>query len=106
MRKQGAERVKFTTIQSTPAGVGGRTAPDLMDRMQARLPDGSWIEGVEVFRVLYQILDMGWWVPLSRVPGISYALDWAYLLFAKHRVRIWGQRTSGACKIRAQEGMK
>ena len=71
----------------------------LMDRIHGRLPDGSWVEGVEVFRRLYAAVGLGWLVAPTRLPGISHALDWAYRTFAKHRLRLTGRCQDSACAI-------
>lgn len=71
----------------------------LMDRIHGRLPDGSWVEGVEVFRRLYAAVGLSWLVAPTRLPGIAQALAWAYRTFAKHRLRLTGRCQDSACAI-------
>jgi len=71
----------------------------LMDRIHGKLPDGTMIEGVEVFRRLYTAVGFGWIVAVTRWPGISHLLDWGYKVFAKNRLKWTGRCEDGSCKI-------
>ncbi|MGE0711062.1 MAG: thiol-disulfide oxidoreductase DCC family protein [Planctomycetota bacterium] len=73
------------------AAAHGKTQEELMGRMHARLPDGAWVEGVEVFRRLYAAVGFAPLVALSRLPGVSAALDTGYALFARNRLRWTGR---------------
>lgn len=73
----------------------------LMERIHGRLPDGTIIEGVEVFRRLYTAIGFGRLVALTRLPGISQILDVAYRKFAKNRLRLTGRCMDDACEVRA-----
>jgi predicted DCC family thiol-disulfide oxidoreductase YuxK len=77
----------------------GVTWDALMDRIHGRLPDGTIIEGVEVFRRLYTAVGFGWLVALTRIPGISHLLDLAYRVFAKNRLRLTGRCEAEACAV-------
>ncbi len=77
----------------------GKTMQDFMDEIQGRLPDGSWIIGVEVFRRLYAAVGLGPLVALSRLPGVSHGLNLGYRAFAKNRLRLTGRCNSGACEV-------
>lgn len=93
-------RIRFTDIAASgfdPHALG-KTMGDLMDRIQGRLADGRWIEGVEVFRRLYSAVGLGPLVGLSRLPGISHALDWGYRTFAKNRLK-WTGRCDDHCAL-------
>lgn len=70
-----------------------------MARIHGRLPNGEWIEGVEVFRRLYAAVGFGPLVALSRVFGIRQLLDLAYDVFAKNRLRITGRCDAGTCAV-------
>ena len=88
-----AKRIVFTDIASPtfdPASVG-LDHDALMKRIHARLPGGELIEGVEVFRRLYAAVGFGPLVAVTRVPGVSHALDLAYTWFAKNRLRLTGR---------------
>jgi predicted DCC family thiol-disulfide oxidoreductase YuxK len=81
-------------FQAEPGGPGLET---LMARIHGRLPDGTWIEGVEVFRRLYAAVGFGPVVALTRIPGVSHLLDWAYGVFARYRRRVFGRCTAETC---------
>ncbi len=69
-RRDRRRRIGFVDIAAEgfePAAAGvPREA--LMERIHARLPDGTLVEGVEVFRRLYTILGHGWLVACDPPP--------------------------------------
>jgi predicted DCC family thiol-disulfide oxidoreductase YuxK len=69
----------------------------LMDCIQARLASGEVLEGMEVFRHLYEIVGFPRLVRLTRLPVITPLLDGAYRLFAKHRLRLAGRSLRRTC---------
>lgn len=71
----------------------------LMERIHGRLPDGTLIEGVEVFRRLYSAVGFRRTVRATRLPGISHGLDAAYQVFAKRRLQLTGRCVDGACAV-------
>jgi predicted DCC family thiol-disulfide oxidoreductase YuxK len=77
----------------------GVSWPALMERIHARLPDGTLIEGVEVFRRLYAAVGFRRLAALSRLPVAAQLLDVAYHLFAKNRLRLTGRCEDGACPV-------
>ena len=94
------QKIQFTNIvapEFDPARVG-TTYEDLMEKIQGRLPDGTWVEGVEVFRRLYGAVGFGSVVAVSRLPGVRSALDWGYTKFAANRLK-WTGRCTDACPI-------
>lgn len=95
------ERIEFVDIAAPgfdPVPLG-RTREELMASIHGRLPDGTWIEGVEVFRRLYAAVGLGPLVALTRLPGVSHGLDAAYRLFARNRLRLTGRRCDEACAL-------
>lgn len=76
----------------------GRSWQELMEEIHGRLPDGSWIKGVEVFRRLYSAVGFRPLIWITRWPLISQGLDLAYRLFAKNRLRMTG-RCDQNCSI-------
>ena len=86
-------RILFTDIAATsfrPDGIGVDWE-SLMGRIHGRLPEGTMLEGVDVFRHLYTVLGFRKLVRLSRMPGISHLIEVAYHLFAAHRMRFTGR---------------
>lgn len=92
-------RVRFVDIAAPEfdAATVGASHDALMARIHGRLPDGTLIDGVEVFRRLYGAVGLGPVVALTRLPGISQALDVAYDWFARRRLRIGGRCEQGTC---------
>lgn len=95
------QRIRFTNIAVVEFEPGdyGFTQDELMAEIHARLPDGSWIRGVEVFRRIYSSLGWGRIVSLTRLPVVRNLLEGAYRLFARNRLRITGRCAddSAAC---------
>ena len=103
-RRDVGGRIRFTDIAAVDFSpeAYGRSQQDFMDRIQGRLPNGAWIEGVEVFRRLYELVGFKRLVWVSRLPVISQLLGVAYDLFAKNRLRLTGRcapNASGACEV-------
>ena len=95
------QRIRFTDIADPafhPAD-HGKSMQDFMDEIQGRLPDGTWIVGVEVFRRLYGSVGFGPVVWLSRLPIISHLLELGYRVFAKNRLRLTGRCNAETCDI-------
>ena len=94
-------RIRFTDIAEPgfDAGRYGLTHDDLMAKIHARLPDGRLVEGVEVFRRLYDAVGFGAVVKLTRLPGVAPLLDAGYRLFAANRLRLTGRCDDGACRV-------
>lgn len=85
------------------AGAYGLQYERLMARIHATLPDGRVIDGIEVFRRLYQAVGLGWLVALTRLPGIASVLSWAYDRFAERRLALTGRCDQG-CAVPARTG--
>lgn len=97
-------KVLFTDISSPgfQAAAVGMTDGVLMSQLHGRLPDGTWLQGVEVFRRLYAAVGFGPLVVLSRLPLISQLLDWAYAVFARHRLRLTGRCSAQGCSAKPE----
>jgi predicted DCC family thiol-disulfide oxidoreductase YuxK len=89
------KRVQFTDIAapSFDASKLGFAHETLMAKIHGRMQDGTFIEGVEVFRQLYQAVGLGPLVALTRLPGIRGLLDVGYTWFAKNRLRLTGRNS-------------
>lgn len=95
-------KIRFTDIDAAefrPEELG-KTMAELMAEIQGRLPDGTWISGVEVFRRLYTAVGFGPLVFLTRLPIISQTMDLGYRWFAKNRLRLTGRCTAESCKVK------
>ncbi len=100
------QRIRFVDISadSFDAASVGLSWKALMDRIHGRLPDGTLVEGVEVFRRLYAAVGFGPLVALTRLPGVTQLLDLAYHAFAKNRLRLTGRCVDGACEPHTKPG--
>lgn len=98
-RRDRQRRIRFTDINAEEfsAGSVGRTHEQLMSAIHAREPDGSWIEGIEVFRRLYAAAGFTRFVRFSRWPVIAAMLACAYRVFARNRLRLTGRCANGYC---------
>jgi predicted DCC family thiol-disulfide oxidoreductase YuxK len=99
-RLDGQGRIRFTDIAAPTfrAESVGKDMDALMGRIHGRLSDGTWIEGVEVFRRLYAAVGFGPLVGLTRLPGVSSLLDLMYEKFAANRLA-WTGRCDEACSV-------
>jgi predicted DCC family thiol-disulfide oxidoreductase YuxK len=94
------QRLRFTNIATSDFDASSvqKTQDELMAEMHGRLPDGSWVTGVEVFRRLYSAVGFGPVVWLTRLPIIKQALSVGFFVFAKYRLRLTG-RCGDNCSI-------
>jgi predicted DCC family thiol-disulfide oxidoreductase YuxK len=94
-------RIQFTDIAARDFDRGsvGVEWSTLMERMHARLADGTIVTGVEAFRRLYAAVGFGPLVWLSRAPGLTRLLDFGYEKFAKNRLRLTGRCADDACEL-------
>jgi len=105
-RRDRGGRIRFVDIAAPgfdprEAGVPAET---LMERIHARLPDGTVIDGVEVFRRIYAAVGFPILARLSRLPVVSGLLDLAYRWFARNRLRLTGRCRDGSCEIPRRPG--
>ncbi len=94
-----AGRIRFIDIAAPDfdATTVGVSREALMARIHGRLPDGTLIDGVEVFRRLYTAVGFGPAVALTRLPGVAQLLDMAYAGFARRRLRLGGRCDAQTC---------
>jgi len=81
----------------------GLDARQVMARIHGVLPDGSVVEGVEVFRRAYAAVGLGWLLAPTRWPVLRRLADLAYRVFARHRLRWTGSEKTcedGRCQIK------
>lgn len=101
-RRDRQGKITFTDIDAAdfrPETLG-KTYDELMAKMHGRLPDGTWITGVEVFRRLYSAIGLGPLVALTRLPIISRMMDIGYRIFAKNRLRLTGRCSAKTCSVK------
>ena len=95
-------KIRFTDIDAAdfrPVAVG-KSYEELMAQMHGRLPDGTWLQGVEVFRRLYAAVGFVRLAALSRLPLISQLLGLGYMVFARNRLRLTGRCTAQTCSTK------
>ncbi|MFC1612129.1 thiol-disulfide oxidoreductase DCC family protein [Myxococcota bacterium] len=98
-------RIQFTNIADP-----GFSAPDyghdlafFIDQIQARMPNGDWVQGVEAFRRVYTLVGFGMLVAPTRLPGLSQLLDWGYKKFAANRLRLTGRCDANGCDVKGAQ---
>jgi predicted DCC family thiol-disulfide oxidoreductase YuxK len=100
---RGRGRIDFEDIAAPgfDASRYGLGARDVMDRIHGVLPDGTVVEGMEVFRRAYGAVGLGWLLAPTRWPGLRRLADAAYRIFARNRLRWTGREdacASGRCR--------
>jgi hypothetical protein len=54
-----------------------------MERIHALLPDGTIVRDVEVFRLLYEAVGLGWVYAITKQPAVLNAANGLYGVWAK-----------------------
>lgn len=65
------------------------------------LPNGEMVSGVEVFRIAYRAVGLGWLLAPTAWPILRLIFDAAYLVFARNRIKIGkllGRDCGTSCK--------
>ncbi len=95
---RGRGRISFEDIaaQGFDPAAYGVSHETLMSRIHGVLPDGTLIEGVEVFCPLYTAVGLGWLVAAPRWPFLRTFSEAAYRVFARNRLWLTG-REKAAC---------
>lgn len=85
-----AGRLRFVDIGAPgfDAATHGATLQAMNAEIHARRADGSMLTGVEVLRLAYDAVGLGWVLRASAWPPLRPAFDSAYRLFARHRLAI------------------
>jgi len=79
---------------------------ELMRIIYAIKPDGSRVSGVEVFRLAYGAVGLGWITTPTAWPGLKTLCDWAYPHIARNRYRISANFSSLLISIAARRAEK
>ena len=90
---RGRGNIRFTDISRPQfdASAYGLTRSQFMARIKARTPDGRWLDGVDVFAELYAAVGVGVVRRLADSAVLRPALDHAYDVFARNRLRLTGR---------------
>jgi len=103
-RDRGRGRIHFEDIAepSFDPRAYGLALREAMARIHGVLPDGTVVEGVEVFQRAYSAVGLGWLMAPTRWPGLRRLAELAYRMFARNRLR-WTGRASvceaGRCQV-------
>ncbi len=103
---RGRGRLEFVDIAAPEfnAAAFGADPVQLMAKIHGQLADGTWVEGMEVFRHAYRAVGLGWLLAPTGWPGLRRVFDAAYRWFARNRLRLTGRSAcgSGACGMPLQ----
>jgi len=66
----------------------GTSMQDLLELIHARRADGRVLKGVEVFRLAYEAVGLGWVSAAMRWPLLRPLAEWGYPVLARNRHRI------------------
>lgn len=96
LRKRDAGRglVAFVDIAAddySPEANGGIDFEAAMGRIHAVLADGTIVKNIEVFRLVYETLGMGWVYAITKLPVIGAIADKIYELWADWRLAFTGR---------------
>jgi predicted DCC family thiol-disulfide oxidoreductase YuxK len=83
--------VDIADLDYRPEAHGNIEFAEAMGRIHAVLPDGTIIRDVEVFRLVYNALGMGWIYAATRWPVIRPVVDAIYKLWAHWRLALTGR---------------
>lgn len=90
MLRNTAQKLQF--VDASPAGfappMAGLARSDLMILIHAQCADGRVVRGVEVFRLAYEAVGLGWVTALTKWPVLRQLADLAYPVLVRHRYRI------------------
>jgi predicted DCC family thiol-disulfide oxidoreductase YuxK len=105
---RGRGRIEFEDIckPSFDPSAYGLDAVRVMARMHGVLPDGSIVEGFEVFRRAYEAVGLGWLLAPTRWPLLRDIFESGYRIFAKNRLRWTGREAdceTGCRQLRAYQ---
>lgn len=97
-RDRGRGRIDFEDIAdpSFDPAAYGLDARQVMARIHGVLPDGTVIEGMDVFRRAYAAVGLGFLLAPTSWPGVRTLADRAYAIFARNRLRWTGR--ADACE--------
>uniref|UniRef100_A0A7S2TY63 Thiol-disulfide oxidoreductase DCC n=1 Tax=Lotharella oceanica TaxID=641309 RepID=A0A7S2TY63_9EUKA len=62
-----------------------------MTRIHGVLPDGTIVRDIEVFKVAYEAVGLGWVYAFTQVKPLRVAADWLYGIWARNRLSMTGR---------------
>jgi predicted DCC family thiol-disulfide oxidoreductase YuxK len=89
-------KLSFEDINSSTCELEkyGLAHEQVMGRIHGILPDGTVIDGLEVFRQAYRAVGLGWLIAPATLPVLKQIFEAAYRVFARYRVplgRLFGR---------------
>lgn len=82
-QRQPQSGIQYVDIDAVdPALAAGKSRQQLMRRLHARRPDGTWISGVDVLVAMYRSAGLGWLARLLSFPLFRPLAVAGYGLFA------------------------
>jgi predicted DCC family thiol-disulfide oxidoreductase YuxK len=84
----------------------GATLDAMQALIHARRPDGSLVVGVEVFRLAYGAVGLGWLTAPTALPGLQPLLERAYAVFARNRYAVSGALAPLITHIAARRALR
>lgn len=106
-RDAGRGRVAFVDIAAedySPDEHQGIDYETAMGRIHGILSDGTIIKNVEVFRRVYEALDMGWVYAVTRLPIVGTIANWVYELWADQRLALTRRPSLDTILSQRQQG--
>ena len=79
---------------------------EMMEIIHAVRVDGSIVKGVEVFRLAYGAVGLGWITAPTNFPLLKPLFDWAYIRVARNRYRLSNRFSGMLFKIAADRAAK
>lgn len=106
-RGRGLLALEDISAREFDAGSYGVSLDRLMGTIHGVLPDGRLVTGMEVFRRAYGAVGWGWLLAPTGWPGLRWAFDRFYAIFAQRRLSLTGRAcvSGGRCRVvREREG--
>ncbi|CAG9461833.1 unnamed protein product [Pedinophyceae sp. YPF-701] len=93
-RDAGVGKIDFVDIASPDYSAeknGGISFEEAMGEIHAITADGRIVTNIEVFRLLYEAVGLGWVYAVTRVPWVEAAANKVYGVWAKYRLPVTGR---------------
>lgn len=102
-RRRGRLAFEDIAAPDFDAGRYGLDQDTVMARIHGVLPDGTVVEGLDLFRRAYEAVGLGWLLAPSRWPGTRRLFEAGYDWFARNRLRLTGRAgddcSDGRCAV-------